>query len=283
MHKLILWFFENLNNIGQFFSLVCSFLIMTTLFYWLENILHAQWNWLNFIKPFLDTILNFSDSILPFSITAFGTVFEGKFISTVLILLLTVIILRFLINCLEKSQNVYENIHVTHKKFVENNFNKNLAKQAISSEIKTSKYMVFINTKLKTNQNLKTNTIDINEENKKMNKFFSEKTGAKLELFNNGFLYNFDNFNKIDDVLEVLFFMLKSESALNYSVCIQLGYDFKNLKKIIDLNIYGKIIICGDSVFKYENNKIKKFKTQCIGVYQKDNGTLEIYEFCENI
>ena len=80
MHKLVLWFFENLNNIGQTLSLICSFFIMTTLFYWLEILTKSQWNWLNLIKPVLDVILDFSNSIFPFSITAFGTVFDAKFI-----------------------------------------------------------------------------------------------------------------------------------------------------------------------------------------------------------
>ena len=64
MHKFILWFFRNLDNIGQTLRLTVLFFIITTVLYWLENIINVHWNWLNFIKPVLNVLLDFANSNL---------------------------------------------------------------------------------------------------------------------------------------------------------------------------------------------------------------------------
>ena len=282
MHKLVLWFFENLNNIGQTLSLICSFFIMTTLFYWLEILTNSQWNWLNIIKPVLDVILEFSNSIFPFSITAFGTVFDGKFITAIIFLMLLMLIIRLTIEGINNLKYLYDDIHYAHKKNVEKIFNKQMTNKVISSEIKISKYAVLINTKIKNKFNHEEIKIkvDINEENNKLNEFLFQKTGVKCETLNDGFLYNFDNFNQIDDVLDVLFKLLNSSSKIDYAICIQSGDNETNLYKLADLKYYNKIIFCADTLLRYKCNKSHRYGTQNVGIFQQSDGnTIEVHEF----
>lgn len=282
MHKLILWFFENINNIIQTLSLICSFFIMMIVIYWLEVLVNAQWNWLNFIKPVLDFFLDFSDSIFPFSITIFGTVFDIKFITAAIVLICIMILLRFLSKWLSNLKYLYFDLHNTHKKSVEKQFNKQMKNEVISEEMKISKYMVLINTKLKKKFNHEEINIDVNEHIDKMNKLLLNKTGVKYEKYNEGFLYKYENFNKIDNILEVLFKILKSNSPLDYSICIQTEWNEKKLDRLDNLKFYGKIILCADTLLRYKCNKYHRYGTQNLGIFQiSENLTIEVHEFNE--
>lgn len=279
MHKLILWFFRNLNNIGQILSLVCSFLIMTTVLYWLETILNVKWNWLNFIKPTLDIILDFANKIFPFSIDAFGTVFDIKFITAIIVLLFLMIVLRLFVEWIFNLEYHYNNLHNIHKKAVEKSFNKALTNEIINEEKKITKYMILINTKLQKKFSHKELNIDISEQNHIMNKYIFKKTRMRYLEYNDGFLYYFDDFNKIDNVLDVMFKILDTQSLLDYSVCIQSGNDLTQLSRLADLQYYGKIIFCADTLLRYKCNKSHRYGTQNVGIFQKEFGTMEVYEF----
>ena len=282
MHKLILWFFENLNNIGQTLSIICSFFIMTTLLYWLEILTNSQWNLLNFIKPVLDVILDFSNSIFPFSITAFGTVFDGKFITAIIVLICLIVIIRFIIKQISNLKDFYDDLHNKHKKNIENDLNKKMTNSIVYSEIKISKYMILINTKVKKKFNHEEIKIkvDINEENNKLNEFLFKETGVKYEVLDEGFLYNFDNFSQIDNILDILFKILNSSLKLDYSICIQSGDDKTNLYKLARLEYYNKIVFCADTLLRYKCNKFHRFGTQSVGIFQQSDGsTIEVYEF----
>ncbi len=282
MHKLILWIFENINNIAQTLTLICSFFIMTTLFYWLEILTNSQWNWLNLIKPVLDIILNFSNSILPFSISAFGTVFDGKFITTIIFLMCLIIVIRLFVNGLDNLKYLYDDMHNIHKKNIENNFNKQMKNKVLVSEIKISKYMVLINAQLKKKFNHEELKIDINEHINKLNNFLYKQTGVKFEQYNDGFLYNFENFNKIDDVLDLLFKLLKSQSPLDLAICIQTEWDKTKINRLSDLKYFGKIIFCADTLLRYKCNTSHRYGTKNVGIFQQDDeSTIEVHEFHE--
>ena len=286
MHKLILWIFENLNNIGQTLSLICSFFVIATLLCWLEILVNAQWNWLNFIKPIVEIVTGFTESIIPFSITAFGTVFDGKYITAIIILLFLTFIFRVLIEALMNLKESYNDMHFAHKKHVERTFNKNLINKVVSKETKVSKYMILINTRLQKKFTHKECHFDLHEQNDLMNKFIMQKTNTNFEIMDNGFLYQFEDFNNIDNILDVLFKMKKSSSPLEYSICIQVGSEKNQLKKLADLQYFGKIIFCADTLLRYKCNKSHRYGTQNVGVFQLNDinettETIEVHEFNE--
>ena len=280
-HKFILWCFRNLDNVGQIFSVACAFFIMTTVLYWLETILSAQWNWLNFIKPALDIILNYANSIFPFKFDAFGTTFDAKFIIALIMLIALMLILRFMVEQLENLKAIYNNAYIDHKLAKEKSLNKKLINNIKKEQNKISKYMVLINTQIKKKFSHQENKVNINEQNKTMNNFLYEKLGVKHLAFNGGFLYCFNEFDKIDNVLDILFKILKSNTPLDYEICIQAGDNLEQLKKLSELQLYNKITMCADTVLRYKCKKSHRYGTYCIGEYQKEDGTIEVHEFQE--
>ena len=280
MHKLIIWFFNNLNNIGQTLSLICSFLIMTTIIYWLEAIFNAHWVWLDFIKPVLDSVLNIANNILPFSIYLGETTLDGKYIIAVILLICVMFVLRYLIEKLNDLKFDYNNLHNKQKKIIENNFNANLKNTVISEEIKITDYAVLIKTKLHKKFTNSKDKFDIQEQNNIMNRYIFKKTNVNFELYNNGFLYKFDDFNKIDNILDVLFKIIESTAPLDYAICIQAGNNMEQLNKLAELEYFGKIVFCADTLLRYKCNKSHRYGTQCAGIIQiSEDKTLEIHEF----
>lgn len=281
MHKLIIWFFNNLNNIGQTLSLICSFFVMTTVLYWLESIFKAQWNWLNFLKPAMDAVLNFADSIFPFTIPLGNTVLDGKFIIAVVLLLCLIVILRLILEGIGNLRNTYDDLHIAHKKAVEKEFNKNLKSKVIAQEKQISTYMVFIKTRLQKKFTNCKDKFNVLEQNNMMNDFIFKKTSVKYEIFENGFLYKFDDFNKIDNILDVMFKLQKSSSPLEFAICVQSGENFIQLNKLAELENFGKITICADTLLRYKINKSHRYGTQSVGVFQVNNSSIEVHEFQE--
>ena len=281
MHKFILWFFKNLHNVGQTFSVFCAFFTMLMTFYWVENILNTNWDWLMFFKPVLNYILDFSEKIFTFNFSAFGATYDGKFVTAIIMLLLLTVIVRAIINAIQGLKDWYMSAYLAHKMAVEKSFNRNMITRVKTEETRFSRYMVLINTKLQKKFSHAELNINVEEENKKMNNFIFKKTNAIYSPFEGGFLYKFDDFGKVDDVLDVVFKMLKSFSRLDYAVCVQVGEDFIQLKKLSDLNEYGKIIFCADTLLRYKFNKSHRYGTQNVGVFQKDNKTIEVHEFQE--
>jgi len=280
MHKLIIWFFNNLNNIGQTLSLICSFLIMTTIIYWLEAIFNAHWVWLDFIKPVLDSVLNIANNILPFSIYLGETTLDGKYIIAVILLIFIMFVLRYLIEKLSDLKFDYNNLHNKQKKIFENNFNANLKNAVVSKEIKITNYAVLIKTKLHKKFTNSKDRFDVQEQNNIMNRYIFKKTNVNFELYNDGFLYKFDDFNKIDNILDVLFKVIESTAPLDYVICIQAGNNMEQLNKLAELEYFGKIIFCADTLLRYKCNKSHRYGTQCAGIIQiSEDKTLEIHEF----
>ena len=192
-----------------------------------------------------------------------------------------VIILKYLSERIDLIHVLYDKIYSSQKLLYEKSFNKRLNKKIEKEQIKISKYMIWIGTSLQKKFTNSIKNIDTDEQNKLMNDFIYKKTGAKYQLYENGFLYSFDDFNQIDSVLDILFKILKSNSPLDYKICVLLDLDTEILKKLIELNHLNKITACADTVLRYRYNDFHRYGTQCLGVYQKDNGTIEIHEFYE--
>ena len=281
INKFILWCFRNLAGLGHIFGFICAFFIITIVIYWLETILTAQWNWLNFIKPALNAILDFANNIFSFKIDAFGTIFDTKYIIALILLVVLMFIAKLIVESIEKLQEMYNNAYIDYKLIKEKSFNKKLKNTIEKEQNKISKYAILINTQIKKKFSHAENKINIDEQNKLMNDFIYEKLNVQYQAFNGGFLYYFDKFDEIDDVIEVLFKVLKSNAPLDYAICIQVGENLEQLKKIADLQNYGKITMCADTVLRYKVKKSHRYGTHCVGEYQKENGTIEVHEFQE--
>lgn len=284
MHKWVLKNFDLIKKLLQFIKIVTIFCILMLMFYWVEDIINTKWSWLNFIRPILDFFVLVGEKFSKGSIDVFGAIFEYKyFIATVLFIIIN-FSMDIAIKVLEKLQDFYESGRTMVKKMEENALNKSLAQDNIKEQAQIKNYQVYVKTFIKKKFDYKGSNVNIDEQNKIMIKFLMEKTGLVPEKFEEGFLFTFNNFNRIDDTLDVFFKLIKSEAPLDYLICVQIldkNYikQREQLKYLIGFKFLNKISMLSDTVWRYSYNPIQKYKTSQLGVFQKGETTYEAHEF----
>ena len=281
MHKFILNIFVFLRSLLHFFKILFVFSILMLLFYWVENLTSANWTWLDFIKPFLNFVLQISNKINSGSIDLLGALFEFKFGIALSIFVFFFYLMNLFIFFVNLFEDIYKKTYSLCKKTEENILNENLQKKVEIEEKKIKKYSIFITTTLKKKFSHKELNINIEEQNNQMNKFIIEKLAVVPQKYENGFLYSFYDFDKIDSVLDIMFRILNSNSPLDYSICIQVDNNIAKLKKLMDLKYFGKIIMLAETSYRYRYNKTHRYQTSQIGIFQDGNKTIEVHEFKE--
>ena len=281
MHNFVIGCFNFFRSFLQLLKIIFAFCILMLLFYWVQNITGANWAWLGFIKPFLDSLLDLANSIYSVTFDIFGAKFEFKYFSAVIILTAGVYLMNLFIILANIAEGAYKSAHYVAKKTQEAIFNQGLKDSITKEEKKITKYSILINTKLKKKYAHAELNVNIDEQNKLMNKFISEKTSNRPMMLNGAFLYNFSDFNKIDTVLDVLFKVLHSSAPIDYAICIQSGDDIEQLKKLSSLNHFGMISMAADTAYRYKYNETHRYQTTQVGVFQNGDRTLEVHEFKE--
>ena len=120
-----------------------------------------------------------------------------------------------------------------------------------------------------------------------MNKFLMENLRTVPQKAENGFLYTFNNFNDIDNVLKFLFKIVKSNSKLDYIICLQTSSgnydeDMEKIKRVKNLSISNHICMMAETSYRYKFNKSHMYGVSKLGTYQKDDSeTYEVDEFIE--
>ncbi len=282
MNNFILGVFGFLKSFMHFFKIVSSFVIMVLILYWIQNLIHAEWAWLGFCKSWLDWLLEAANSIYSVSFEIFGSVFEFKYISALILIVLMGFAAHWIIFGLNILEGLYKGGHFICKKTCEAVFNKQLQSEQAAQEKKLNKYKVLINTSVKTGRGQVGASINLDEQNELMNKFITEKTGVVGQVQGENFVYSFNNFEKIDTVLDVLFRVVNSNAPLNYVVCIQVLSgnqlkDLEQLQKLEKLKIKNKICFTADTAYRYRFNSFHKYEIVDYGVYND----FEVYEFQE--
>ena len=283
MHKLIQWIFTTLINAEKFLRILCVFFIMLISLYWIQNLTEASWWWMGFIAPVLDCILDFVNSLYSFSFDFWGKTIEIKYFNAIILIIIVIFVLKGINIVLEKIFEIYEDAHLVYKKTHEKMFNNHLENAIIKEEKQINDYMVFIQTRIPKKYVNRAESINLNEQNNKMNKYISSNTNTIFMKNWDGYLYIFKDFEQIDSVLEILFKVLNSDAPIDYMMCIQAGNDAKKLKQLVDLKEWGKIIMSADTLCRYEYNNAKKYKTTNVGIFQREEGTLEVHEFVEKL
>ena len=281
MHKFIMWFFRTLRDFISIINLTGSFLIFLIAMYWIESEVGLNWTWLNFAKPFLNGILDFTQKTFIDFIPALSNIVNLKYIVSILLIIGIVVLLIYILEKTEEMKSQYEAIHIEHKLAVEKSFNKKLKNNIKKEQQQINKYMILIHTRIKKKFSHKEISLNLDDLNKQMNDFIKTQTNIQATFYDNGFLYYFDIFDEIDNVLDIMFKLIKSDAPLEYSICIQVGDDIKKLQNLTSIENYNKITFFADTLLKYKYNKSHRYGTQSIGFYQKDEGTFEIYEFQE--
>ena len=283
MHKLVVWIFTSLINLERFLRIVCVFFIMMMSLYWIQNLIGASWWWMGFIAPVLEYILDVVNNIYSFSFDFWGKTIEVKYFNALILLLIMIFGLKLINIGLEKLFDLYDDAHRLYKKTTEKIFNTNLENKIKFEEKMLNNYYLYVQTRITKRYLNKPGVIDLKIENEKINKFLCERTKATSTKLRDGYLYLFKDFENIDNLLELLFGIKESPVPIDYIMCIQVGNDTEQLDKLIDLQEWGKIIMSADTLCRYEYNSYKKYKTTSVGIFQRDESTLEVHEFVEEL
>ena len=288
MHQFVLKIFKFLKSLIHLFKILIVFFIMMLMIYWAQNLSSSDWGITNFISPFLDLLIDFGNMINSNSFNLFSAVFEYKYFIAFIILLIFYAFCKFLDFFVENLKEFYLKTRKHIKKVEENLLNKSLENQVLNEQKKLKKYQIFVSTSIKNNLKFAKNNVDINEQNKIMLKFLIEKTCCTPKTFENGFLFEFNSFDNVDNVLDCFTKLITSKAPLDYVICMQIfgeNYTKENeqLLKMKDLKILNKIVSFADTSYRYSFNKEKSYNISMIGVFQKDNQTFELYEYIKTI
>ena len=286
MHNILLNLFKLLKNCIQILKLLILFCIMMFLLYWVQNLVNANWTWLGFIKPLLLKFIHIGNYIaMSFSFEKTNLRFVSYFI-TLLIYIGLYFSCNILTSIVDFIQAKYMVLHNKINKIQEDRFNNAMAKKHSEEMAKIKKYSIFVSAEIKKEFLSEYNKIDLTEQYEIMNKFLSGKTGIIPQNFENGFLYTFNDFNEIDSILPYFFKLIKSKAPLNYTICVQV-YDSntynntQQLQLLSSLGLINKIVTFADTAYRYKFNKDNKYEIVQIGLFQKNNKTLEAMEFTE--
>lgn len=284
MHKTVLKLFGFLKSCVQFFKIITVFCIMMLLLYWTNNLANYNWKWLGFISPVLDYFVNIGSIVSQGSIKLFHANFEYKYFIALSIFLTFYYIEHLIYICLVFTEELYNKSRALVKKMEENLFNKSLQEKNTLQQKKIRYYQVYINVFIKDKFNNKFQSIDLEEEKNKLNKFLIEKTQVAPIKFEKGFLYAFSTFDNIDNTLDILSRILKTDSPLDYLIGIQIIDNDRikcneQLKRLIKLNILNKITTLSETVYRYSFNKNQQYETIQLGLFQKEKDTFEVHEF----
>lgn len=289
MHEFILGFFKFLRNVFYFLKIVAVFFIFIVLLYWVQNLTGGDWKWLDSMEPALKSFLKFANSIYAFSFDLFGVKFELKYINAVILLILTGILMEILTYGVNIIEDLYKGGRFIVKKAEEAAFNKNLQNDIKQKQKSLNKYLIVVNTYEKPKSKYSRIDVNLDEQNSVMNKFIIENTQVMPTPYGSGFLYCFDNFEKVDKVLNVLFRVINSKAPIDYAICVQVSTgshkkDMELLDRLIKLKYLGKIYMGSDTAYRYGYNELHTYDTNQIGLFQSGDGdTMEVHEFKNNL
>lgn len=281
MHKIILKCFDYLRSFWHFLKMLCVLCIILLLLYWIQNLTNSAWNWMEWFTPFLKSLLDVSNHICSLSFDLWGAVFELKYVSAILILIAVYYCVNLLIFITGVIETAYQSTHYICKKTQEIALNKELKDSITKEEKSINKYVVTIHTEIKPKFSHKGINVDMKKQNEMMVDFIKQKLSVSPMIFEGGFMYMFDSYNKIDSVLEVLFKVLNGSTPIDYAICIQAGDNLSQLRKLINLKNYGKITMAADTSYRYRFNDTHKYQTSQLGVFQNGDSTIEVHEFRE--
>ena len=284
MHKFILNLFGFLKSSTQFLKIIVIFLIAMLTLYWMQDLTNKSWAWFGFISPLFDTLLDIGKGVSSKSINLFAAVFEFKY----LVVFIFMGVLYFLVHALYLGLNVLEDLYDSgrrmYKNIEEKSLNMQLAIEQSNQQKKLKYFQIYVQAYVKPNMAHRAFNVDLEEQNKILVKHLLDKTGVCPNKYENGFLFNFSSFDKVDEVLDVFSKLYKSKTPLDFQICLQItGQDAnaeeEELKTLIGLKMLNQIICFANTAYRYGFNVDQRYTTSQVGYFQKGNDSFEIHEF----
>lgn len=284
MHNIILKIFGFLKSCTQFLKIVLLFCILMLILYWIQNLTGDTWAWTVFMNRFLDSFLELGYRIAPGSIMLFAAVFEFKFLVALLMFGGLYALVHLMFRGLETLESLYDDGRRMVKKMEEDSFNRQMAKLNTNEQKKIKRYQIYVEAQVKPKFALREYNIDLEEQNQIMLKFLIEKTNNCPEKHENGYLFTFNSFSQIDDILDIFSKLPESKAPLDYIICVQIiGQDnrkeISQMKTLIELKTLNKITSLADTAFRYGYNDLCRYNVIQAGLFQKNGESFELHEF----
>lgn len=283
MHELVLKIFSFLKNLVKFFEIVLVFYAMLFILYWAQDLIGTTWYWMSFSFGIFDSVLALSKLILSQVVSNLASVPMLKYIVALLFFIFVYYINKRVYDFVLCLEDIYKNVRQKVKKFEENQFNKNLVKEQKNEQEKIKKFVIYVKTSVNNRRALGLK-VDLDEQNKIMNKFLIEKTGVLPEVFECGYLFKFNDFSLVDEKIEVFFKLLESSAPLDYLIIVQAYQEdftkaLDDLKGMILVDIKNKITMDSETSYRYSFNEGRIFESSKLGIYQKQEKTIEVMCF----
>lgn len=284
MHKAILKFFGFLKSCIQFIKILIVFNMLMLLLYWIQNLTGDSWAWTSFMNRFLDFFLDVGKFVWPGHIMLFAAVFEFKYLVAMMIFGTLYALAHFCYIGIGILEDVYCKGRQAVRKMEENQFNADLERRNIAEQKKIKRYQIYVSTFVKPKFAFREYNINMEEQNQILIKHLKAKTGLCPDKFEGGFVFTFDSFEKIDDILDIFAKLSESEAPIDYVTCVQIIgtntiKETEQLKALISLKILNKITMLSDTAYRYRFNKECQYNTVQVGLFQKNNNTFEVHEF----
>ena len=283
MKNFILKMFDFLKNSVKFLEIVIIFFTMLIILYWIQHLIGTEWVWLSFFYPILDSIIFVVEYLTPDSLFNTENYVQYKYIASLLLLAVIYFSIKYILITVEMLENIYINVTSKVKKIREDKFNNDLIKNQKNEQNLIKKYVVYVSSSVNDKKSYG-QEVSLDEQNKIMNKFLIEKTSVLPEVFEDGFLYKFNDFDSIDNILDVFYKLLQSNAPLDYLIVVHayksdFNSEIENLKKLIALKLVNKMYLSSETSYRYGFNKNKKYETSQLGIFQKDDITIEVLNF----
>lgn len=258
--------------------------MLMMLLYWIQNLTGDSWAWTSFMNLFLDFFLDVGKFVWPGHIMLFAAVFEFKYLVAMMIFGALYALAHFGYIGICTMEEVYCKGRQAVRKMEENQFNADLERRNIAEQKKIKRYQIYVSTFVKPNLAFREYNINMEEQNQILIKHLKAKTGLCPDKFEDGAVFTFDSFEKIDDILDIFSKLPESEAPIDYVTCVQIiGTNTINeteqLKTLISLKMLNKITMLSDTAYRYGFNKECRYNTVQVGLFQKNNNTFEVHEF----
>ncbi len=288
MHNFILKLFGFLKSCMQFIKVLLMFLIVLLMLYWMQDLTNSSWGWFAFANPIFEFLLDIGKGFTADSITIFSTVFEYKYLVVIVLIGATYFVVHLLYNLLNVLEDLYDSSRRFCKKMEENALNHSLEMEQKKEQKKLKTYRIYLQTFVKSAFAHREYNINLEEQNRILLKHLLEKTNTCPQKYQEGFLFMFYSFEKIDGVLEVFLKLMESKAPIDFLICVQvIGQETytenEELKSLIGLKFLNKVTMLASTAYRYQFNENQRFETSHLGLFQKGSNTFEVHEFINKV
>lgn len=294
----------------QIVRLVLVFLSFAVILFWLFQLGGATF--LAPVTPFFESIKGITHFFYNRTTVVAGVDVDFSFLIATIFMMTMVLVLKFVVEYVEMCERKYDKIYMYFKKKAEDLFNIGLEKQHLMSEYKNNKFMLLVSFEVK---NLAKDSFfdkdsgvgEVEKQKEVLIAFlnsFDVGIGYQKKLIelgqvdgqnssqNGSILLSFNDINEVDKVIscieENIVRLKRKYIAEKWQIASLIGIEvyaeekevmlkILNLKKLIKLKLYDKILCLGNFKQRYLLQNKPKYMAEGKGIYTINDKEEEVF------